>query len=189
MPLEEILDRIIKDTEREVDTIIKESEERAKKILDENNARASSIEAHYESKANEDADTTRRQRTSAATLEGRYHVEQSRERIENEYLEALKSRIIQMRGTNDYLDYLDRAIREAKKILGEDAVVYLAEDDAKRMEKTGLKSTSLSSGIGQLGGTIVTSADGKMIIDLTFTEIIRRKNDSIRKIVREYING
>ena len=189
MPLEEILDRIIKDTEKEEEEILSGSREKAKQILEEAKGRTFSIQKYYESKAKEEADTERKQRTSSATLEGRFFAEKTRESIEDKYMEALGSRVSQLRATDDYLKYLSRVIERAKKILGDDAVVYLDEGDAKRMKGTGLNIETAPNGIGPLGGAIVTSADGKMSINLTFAEAIRRKSDEIKKIVREYING
>ena len=189
MPLEEILDRIQKDTEKEEQALISKSEEEAKKIIEDAKNKASAIRASYDEKAREDAETEKRQRTSSATLEGRSFLEQEREKIENNYQEALRSKLVDLLKTDEYLEFLKKAIGNSKKILGQDAVVYLSRDDSTRMKQKGIDSSKISDKIGPLGGVIVTSADGKMIIDLTFSEIVRNKSDKIRKVVRDHING
>ena len=189
MPLEEILDRIQKDTEKEELALISKSEEETRKIIEDAKNKASSIKAVYEEKAREDAETEKRQRTSSATLEGRSFLEQEREKIENNYHEALRSKLIDLLKTDEYLEFLKKAISDARKILGQDAIVYLSKDDSQRMKEKGITSSHTSDKIGPLGGAVVTSADGKMIIDLTFSEIVRNKSDGIRKVVRDYIDG
>ncbi len=188
MALEEILDRMAKDTENEEQALIKQSEDEAKKIIEEAKKRAISIRTSYELKAKEDADTGKRQRTSSATLEGRSYLEQEREKIENDYLETLRSKILELRETEEYLAFLQRVIDNAKKALGQDSIVYLEKKDAERMKDKGISSIKPADTIGPLGGAIVTSSDGKMIIDLTFSEIVRNQGDGLRKIVRDYIN-
>ncbi len=188
MALEEILDRIAKDTEKEEQALIKQSEDEAKKIIEEAKKRASSIRTNYEMKAKEDSDTGKRQRTSSATLEGRSYLEKEREKIEKEYLETLRSKILELREGDEYLAFLKRVIDDAKNALGQDSIVYVEEKDAKRMKDKGITSIKPANTIGPLGGAIVTSADGKMIINLTFSEIVRNQGDRLRKIVRDYIN-
>lgn len=187
MALEEILRRIQSDTEREEKSIINSSEEEAKKVLDEARKRASLILADNETRAREDAETEKRQRISSATLEGRSYLEREREKIENDYLEELRSRIRDMRGSDEYLRYIKRVIDSARKVLGNDSLVYVGKGDADGVKKLGISQIKTSEEIDSLGGAIVTSADGRMIIDLTFSETLRNKNDEIRKIVRDYI--
>lgn len=189
MPLEDILERILKDTEKEELAVIGKSEEEARKIIEDTKTKASLVRASYEERAREDAETAKRQRTSSATLEGRSYLEQEREKIENGYMEALRSRIIELRKTDEYLNHIQSSINRAREVLGQDSVIYLDKDDAERLKGKGFTSARITNGVGPLGGVIVTSADGKMILDLTLSEIVRKKNDSIRKIVRDYING
>lgn len=187
MALEEILDRINKDTEKEEDSILKKSQEESKKIIEDAKKQAGYILEQYELKAKEDADVMRRQRTSSATLEGRYEVEAARERIENKYLEALKSKISQLRGTQEYYSYLQKRIEDSCGKLGPGSIVYMDSNDAQKMNEKGFPFTVIPREIDPLGGAIVTSVDGKLIIDLTFSEILRDKSDKIRKIVRDFI--
>jgi V/A-type H+-transporting ATPase subunit E len=189
MPLEEILERILKDTEKEEQSIINQSQQEANAILEDAGNRSQSIKSYYNAKAEEDADREKKQRISSATLEGRSYLEQQRESIEDSYLDALKTRLTEIRKTDQYLDYIQREIEKARKVLGKDSILYADQGDVERLKRRGYNSVSVSDKIDPLGGAIVTSADGKMIIILTLSEILRKKNDTIRKIVRDYIKG
>ncbi|MCL4447627.1 MAG: V-type ATP synthase subunit E family protein [Candidatus Thermoplasmatota archaeon] len=187
MPLEEILERILKDTEKEEQSIINQNQQEASAILEDARNRSQSIKTDYEGRAKEDADREKKQRISSATLEGRSYLEQQRESIEDSYLDALKTRLIEIRKTDQYLGYIQREIEMAKKVLGKDSILYADQGDAERLKRQGYNSVLISDRIDSLGGAIVTSADGKMIIALTLSETLRKKNDAIRKIVRDYI--
>jgi V/A-type H+-transporting ATPase subunit E len=189
MPLEEILERILKDTEREEQAIISRGQDEANAILEEARNRSEQIKSDYQARAQEDAEREKRQKISSATLEGRSYLEQQREVIEDSYLDALKSRLVEIRKTDQYLDFIQREIEKARKVLGRDSIIYVDATDSERLRGKGYNALSISDKIDQLGGAVVTSADGKMIISLTLSEILRKRNDAIRKIVRDYIKG
>jgi vacuolar-type H+-ATPase subunit E/Vma4 len=189
MPLEDILERILKDTEKEEQSIISQSEQEANSILEDARSRSLSIKSEYEAKAREDTETEKRQRISSATLEGRSYLERQRETIEDGYLDGLRSRLMEVKNTDQYLDYIQREIEKAKKVLGKDSILYMDKKDSERMKSRGFNSVLISDKIDPLGGAIVTSSDGKMIINLTLSETVRKKDDTIRKIVRDHIKG
>jgi vacuolar-type H+-ATPase subunit E/Vma4 len=187
MALEEILEKIDRDTSEEEKAIIDKGRDQAKKIIEDAKARVQSTIDAYQKSARDDAKIMRMQETSSATLNGRYALEKAIEEIEGKYVDALKSRINELRGTTKYYDFLEKRIENAWKQLGPGSIVYLDSKDIQKMKERGLPLTFLTKDIDPLGGAIVTSADGKMIIDLTFSEILRKKRDDIVKIVRDFI--
>lgn len=187
MALEEILDKINKDTEKEEESIAAQYLEESNQVLEEAKKKADEILEDQQRKANEEAEILKRQRVSAATLDGRYELEGAKEHIENEYIEALKSKIHELEGTEEYYSFLQKKMEDAWRKLGPGSLAYMSAKDAHNMKERGFALTIISKEIDPLGGAIVTSADGKMIIDLTFSEILRSKDDKIRKIVRDSI--
>lgn len=187
MSLDEILKRIETETLREEQALISEGQKEAQKILSEAQKEVEAISSSFSRKAAEDADALRKRMISSSTLEGRMKLEKSIEEIENDYLSKLTESISEIRGTQRYYDFLMRKIEDAHRALGPGSIAYLDPSDIKKFKEMGLPITMVQKMMDGLGGVVVTSADGKVMVDLTFSEILRGKREKILKLARDSI--
>ena len=114
-------------------------------------------------------------------------LERSIEEIENDYLSKLTESISKLRGSSMYYDFLMRKIEDAHRALGPGSIAYVDPKDIQKIKEMGLPLTMIQKGMDELGGVVVTSADGKVMVDLTFTEILRNKREKILKLARDSI--
>lgn len=187
MPLEDILNRIEAEARKEQEEIISKAQEEAKIILDDAKRQTDSILNASKMKAKEEAELMKKEKISSATLDARINIERSIEEIENNYIEEVKSRLVKFRSSNEYYSFIQRNIEGAWKVLGPGSIAYVEGKDVKKLKENGLQLTILPKEIDSFGGTVVTSADGRLTIDLTFSEILRKKEEEILKIVRDSI--
>ena len=187
MSLDEILKRIETETLKEEETLISEGQKEAQKILSEAQKEVEAISSSFNRRAAEDTDALRKRMISSSTLEGRMKLERSIEEIENDYLSKLTESISKFRGSSMYYDFLMRKIEDAHRALGPGSIAYVDPKDIQKFKETGLPLTMVQKGMDELGGVVVTSADGKVMVDLTFTEILRNKREKILKLARDSI--
>jgi vacuolar-type H+-ATPase subunit E/Vma4 len=187
MPLEEILNRIESETQKEEEAVILQSREEAKKILADAEKQADLIYDSFRRRAIEDADAMKRRMISSSTLEGRMRLEKAIEDIENEYLQKLTERIAEFKGSEEYYSFLKRKIEVASDMLGPGSIAYVNTADERRLKEMGISFQVVPMDVDPLGGAIVTTSDGKLVVDLTFKEILREKREKILKLVRDSI--
>jgi vacuolar-type H+-ATPase subunit E/Vma4 len=187
MPLEEILNRIESDTRKEEEEVILQSREEAKRILADAEKQADLIYDSFRRRAIEDADAMKRRMVSSSTLEGRMRLEKAIEDIENEYLLKLNERIAEFKGSEEYYSFLNRKIERALGMLGPGSIVYVDAEDERRLKGMGISFPVVPMDVDPLGGAIVTSADGKLVVDLTFKEILEQTREKILRLARDSI--
>ncbi|MGC8645253.1 MAG: V-type ATP synthase subunit E [Thermoplasmata archaeon] len=187
MGLEEIIARIDSETKTKVDAIIAQANEEANKIREEARERAKAIVEGYEKRAKDEAEVQRRQMISTATLEGRMTYEKALEEVERKYFDALISRIKDFRNRKEYIEFLKAKISEASKELGGEFVCHLRKEDAQRVRTENPELRIVEEEIDPIGGVVVTTEDGKLILDFTFSQLMREKRDELSSLVRQYI--
>jgi len=187
MGLEEIIARIENETKAQEDGIIAQANEKASKIREEAREKATTIVSSYEKKAKDEAEIQMRQAVSTATLSGRMSYEKALEEVEKKYFDALISRLNEFRQRKEYIEFLKEMISKASKELGEGFVCYLRKEDAQRMRSEDDDLRIEEKEIDPIGGVVVTSQDGKLILDFTFSQLMRDKRDALSSLVRSYI--
>ncbi|MEM0127536.1 MAG: V-type ATP synthase subunit E [Thermoplasmatales archaeon] len=187
MGLDEIIARIGAETKTKTDEIIADANEQAKKILDEANKNAELTLEQYQKKAKDEGEILSRQMISTATLEGRMMFEKALEGVEKKYFDAVVSRIKSFTNEQEYVQFLDRKISEVSSQLGEGFVCHLRKEDAARLRSLNRQLRIVEEEIDPLGGVIVTSADGKVIADFTFSQMLRDRMDELSSTVRSHI--
>ncbi len=187
MGLEEILSRIESDTNREVEEILSSAERQAKSIVDEAKSKSVSIAQSYEKRAIEDAETHRKESISSATLESRIEYEKAVEEVERRYNEVLLEKIREFTASDDYLSFMIKRIQDSCFKLGENSVVYVLERDAPKLKSAKLPAEIKVDSIDPIGGFVATSGDGKLIIDGTFSQMLRKKKEEFARIIRNYV--
>lgn len=187
MALNEILQRIEEDTKKQEEAILGQAKQRAEEIIQEAKQKSEAIYNQYNKKAKEEVENRRREKISSLTLEGRSTVEKAIEAIEAQYESRLREEIEKFKKTEEYKKYLLRKVENSWKRLGPGSIVYANPQDVDKIKGSNIPVTVISKEIDPIGGVIVTSADGKIFIDSTLSEVLKEKKDRILKIARSYI--
>ena len=188
--LASITKEILEDAERDARDIISRAEAEAERILKHAKEEA---ERRYEEiikKGKERIKDKKRQAISLFELETKNNLLEAKEEIiEEVYDEAIK-RLRQYTLTEEYTNCIFRLIREASRQIKSDAlIIRLNERDyqiltKKRLDelsrKLGVKIIKSDEKINCTGGVVVTSLDGKIIVDNTFENRLRILKDSLR---------
>ncbi|MEM0138465.1 MAG: V-type ATP synthase subunit E [Thermoplasmatales archaeon] len=187
MGLDEIIDRIETETKTKIDEILADANEKARSIIEEANSGSESILERYQNKAREEGEIQSRQIISTATLEGRMAYEKALEAIEKKYFDALVSRIRSFTNEQEYLQFLNRKIFEASSQLGDEFICHLRSEDASRLRRLNPGVRIVEEEVDPIGGVLVTSADGKVIVDFTFSQILRDMKGELSSMVKSHI--
>jgi len=188
--LASITKEILEDAERDARNIISRAEAEAERILKHAKEEA---ERRYEEiikKGKERIKDKKRQAISLFELETKNNLLEAKEEIiEEVYDEAIK-RLRRYTCTEEYTNCILRLIREASRQINSDAlIIRLNERDhqiltKKRLDelsrKLGVKIIKSDEKINCIGGVVVTSLDGKIIVDNTFENRLRILKDSLR---------
>ena len=193
-----IIDRILQDAREEAKSIVDEAQRSAEMLLE--NRRQSARE-----KAEKDLDSpSRRAESEAEIARGRVITETKRkaswlvlsekERLVTSVLNEVRSRLGDLQKSEKYVPILEKMIIDAGTALGGGKLeVVLNEDDSSlplkintlseaTAEKTGVKTRlKLSKQKAEtLGGAMVKTIDGRIVLDNTFEAILKRREKELR---------
>ncbi|MCD6089843.1 hypothetical protein J7K07_09045 [Candidatus Bathyarchaeota archaeon] len=188
--LASITKEILEDAERDARNIISRAEAEAERILKHAKEEA---ERRYEEiirKSKERIKDKKRQAISLFELETKNNLLNAKEKIiEEVYDEAIK-RLRRYTLTKEYTNCILRLICEASRQINSDTlIIHLNERDhqiltKKRLDelsrKLGVKIIKSDEKINCTGGVVVTSLDGKIIVDNTFENRLRALKDPLR---------
>jgi vacuolar-type H+-ATPase subunit E/Vma4 len=185
-----IAKEVLEDAEKEAESIILKVESQAEKILDEAEKEA---EERYRSIVKEGEERIESERTEKATLfeiETEKKLLQAQEEIINKVFETTLSRLHEYASTPEYQDCLGRLIIEAcKKINADELIIQLNQNDYTMLTEDRLKGISKDVGvklvksdkpINIVGGVIVNSSDGKIVVNNTFENRLNRLKSNLR---------
>jgi vacuolar-type H+-ATPase subunit E/Vma4 len=163
---QKIKKQILKEAEIQASDIIKESTDKAKKEAEKmilnGHKQSESIKKILISKANQDA----KSRSIIA-----------KETIIEKCFEKAQIKLSKL-GKKEYEILVTKLIKQGSKKLGDNCTVKISKDiDKTIVKKLGMKVTDK---VYATGGIILTSSNGKIILDNTFDGILGREKDRIR---------
>ena len=198
MESQNITDMMIQEARKEAEQIIKNAQELAGSILerqkqlgiDEARAKASLLLK----KAATEAATERLRKLTDAETTSNWIVLSRKEKIIDGILKEAKNKLRTLVKTNEYQSILEKLIIEASVALeGKELEVLLNEKDSSLRidfgelsqeigKRTGFETalTLSAERIEAIGGSIVKKSDGKVVMDNTFDDIIRRQEKDLR---------
>lgn len=183
MPLEPIIEEIIRKGHQQVAEIKSSAEEEAERIILEAKERSKEILRKARDEAEKEAERLRRQEISSINLEmKKEELNRKREVVEKVY-EKLVERV----------SNLDSGEREKllKKLLekyeGQDYVVYSSKRDEELVRK--LTKLEYAGNVECIGGVVLESRDGEYRINLTFDTILQEVYESRMKDIYEKLFG
>ncbi|RLI11262.1 hypothetical protein DRO35_05335 [Candidatus Bathyarchaeota archaeon] len=188
--LASITKEVLEDAERDAKNIISRAEATAERILKHAKEEAERRYDEIIRKGKERIKDKKRQAISLFELEAKNNLLKAKEEIiEEVYDEAIK-RLRPYTLTEEYTNCILRLIREASRQINSDVlIIRLNKRDhqiltKKRLDelsrKLGVKIIKSDEKINCTGGVVVTSLDGKIIVDNTFENRLRILKDPLR---------
>lgn len=132
MPLEKILEKIIRDNEKEIRKIIDEAESRASRIVEEGRGEAERVVSDLSREGEENARKVKERIVTLASLESRKRVLAEKQRILGEVYQEVEKRIRNLNG-KDYRGLVKKIILQSCET-GEELVV-VGKNDKKKIDQ------------------------------------------------------
>ena len=194
-----ITKEILEDAEKEAEKTILRAEAEAERILERAKEEA---ERRYDAIIRDGKERIRvkeRQMLSLFDLESKNRMLRAKEEIISEIFNEALKRLQRYTQTEDYVNCLFRLILEASgQIHSDTLMIRLNERDSKILteeklnefsRKMGIKLIKSKDAADSIGGVIVMTPDGRIVIDNTFENRLRLLRDSLRVRVAEILFG
>ncbi|MCL4389441.1 hypothetical protein M1397_02420 [Candidatus Marsarchaeota archaeon] len=178
MGLEEIVDRINKDTEDKANRIIDKARGDASKTLNAAAAKASSIRKMKAAKAENDSGLIVSKAASKAEVDGAQLYQKKVNDSINSSIDALRKHLSKYTKTDEYARLLSKLCSLAEHELGDGCKIEMQKDDAVKIRPGG-KYTIVDAPAGFAGGIRAVSADGKRSVDYSLERLLESMNDRI----------
>lgn len=183
MPLEPVIEEIIRKGQQKVTEIRRSGEEEAEKIIIQAKDEAKEILKNARENAEKEAERLRRQEISGINLEmKKEELARKREVVEKVYQKLVEK-----------LNNLDDAERETllksllKNYEGKDYVVYSSKRDEEIVKK--ITEMEYGGNIDCIGGVILESKDGEFRVNLTFDNFVQEVYESKMKEIYDKLFG
>ena len=200
------------------DRVLRDAKEIAAKVLDEARKAAEAMVAERTNEAKEKAhkdtrdlidsakETAERIRMIAldkANKEAKITALSEKEKLISRTLDLVKTKLEEFTNTREYQSYLERLISDGVKALngGKVAVLLNKRDSGLRIDlrKTAKKIASevgkpttiklLPERIPNIGGAVIKSADGRIVVDNTVEGVIMRESGRLRLMMAHELFG
>jgi len=196
--MQRIIDQILHDAREEAESIIEEARKSTEMMVEKQQKLA------HQKAWEEAAPILRRVENENEAIRGRaftdtrrkanWMVLSEKERLVTSVLEEVMKRLKAFSQSENYVPFLQKIIVDSGIVLsGEKLEILLSEQDEtlpleldmltkKIVEKTG-KETELTTSnekIKSIGGCVIRTHDGRIVIDNTFTDILKRRERELR---------
>ena len=180
MSLENLGKALMQEGNVEARKIISEAEKQASEGISKAKETAREITSRARKKSGEIVIAERDERISAAKLKAKKIVSDATNAALDAAMEKIWREFVRIPSKGDYETMLKALITSAEKELGS-GVVHVNADDMRSAKKISKNVSDKPMAIS--GGAIVTSKNGKIIIDNSLESIFDSKRDSVRKII------
>jgi vacuolar-type H+-ATPase subunit E/Vma4 len=185
-----IAKEVLEDVEKEAESIILEAGSQAEKILEEAEKEAKERYMSIVKEGEERIEAERKEKTILFEIEAKNRLLQAQEKVIDEVFEKVLSRLREYASTQEYQDCLSRLIVDAcKKMSANKLIIQLNQNDFSIMTEEKLKKLSKALGvklvksdkpISIVGGVIVKSSDGKIVVNNTFENRLNMLKSNLR---------
>lgn len=180
MTAEKILERIKKDSEKEIKQILKEAEKQATLIIEDAKKEAKHEAEKILSDGKQQAENISKIITSKANQDMQREIMNAREKIIDECFIKAHHELSTLSGTQ-YKNLVKKLIENGCNKLNGQCYISVSRDiDREIATSMGLK---VMGTIESSGGILIKSQDGRITLDYTFDGILKRKKDEIRRKV------
>ena len=179
MTIENIIKKIEAETQTEVNNIIQQARNDAQTIQSEANKALSEKLNLITKEGNKRITIMRNIHLSEARRVSRRIILGAREDLINECFRLAKERLRNLPGT-EYNNVMVRLIKDSMPLINNRGSVTLTREEDKVIINRFPSLTVRTHVKPGLGGLILESADGKIVVDNTFEAILERKKEDIR---------
>ncbi len=163
---------------------------------------AKSIRAEQRGKIPPILEVERKKAIASAELETRKMLLEKREELVSRAFDEAQKRLEEMRGSQAYIDMLDKLIEESVSNIKEDVIVQFGSKDKFLFTSEFVSSIrthvikTLGKGIrvqfdcvedNTFSGVIIKSKDGKMVVDNSFSGLFKRLKEELRGKVSDML--
>ena len=177
MTAEKIIERIKKDSEKEIQAILEETERQASGIIKDAKKEA---EHEYEkmiADGKRHGENLKKILVSKASQDAKREAMKAREKIIEECFTKAYQKLSKLSG-KEYKKIVTNLTKKGLKKFSGGCLAIVSKDEDKEIAKNlGLK---LTGNVDASGGIILKSGDGQITLDNTFDGILERKKDRIR---------
>ena len=179
MTIENIIKKIQSETSAEVSKIINDAQQKAKELVAEANKSFTEKQAQLEAQGNKKITIVHNIHLSEARRTARRTEASAKEEIINKCFLEASEKLRALTGA-EYKKVMDRLISESMELIGDKGVVTLTREEDKGILSSYPNLKIKDSIMPGLGGIIIESANGKIVVDNTFNAILERKKEDIR---------
>ena len=180
MTAEKILERIKKDSEKEIKEILKEAEKQAASIINDAKKEAKHEVEKILSDGKRQGDNIKKIIVSKANQDAKREIMTAREKIIEECFTKAHHKLSTLKEA-EYKKTVAKLMRDGcKKLEGQCTIAVSRDIDREIAESMGVK---VYGTVETAGGVVIKSGDGRITLDHTFDGILKRKKDEIRRKV------
>jgi len=200
--LETLRNQVLKQAKDQAITIVDREQRISERDMVFAKEDAEKIKEQQRAKIQSLVDTEKRKIMAAAEMEARRMLLDKKEELISRLFDEAETKLEEMRGSKLYIDVIDKSIENAVNVIGDDLIVEFGDKDktvfvnditssiesnvSKAMGKK-VKLQFRSAGDTISAGVIIKSKDERMIIDSSFTNLIKRLEEDIRGKVSEIL--
>ncbi len=182
------LDRLVEEVRRlaaqEVEGERARFEDTTRHLLED---RASALKSIQESAATSTAQEAARIRSSGlarARVESRQLVFEARQRAAERAIADARKRLGEFAGSSEYPALLKELYAHAVGLLGKPLKLSGRSEDVSALRSLAGKGATAPEEIPILGGLVAATPDGRRRLDLSFDELLRRREDEVLALAR-----
>jgi len=180
MTAEKIIERIKKDSEKEINQILKEAEEQAAGIINDAKKEAEQEAEKIISNGKIQSENIQKILVSKANQDAKRETMNAREEIIEQCFTKAHHKLSTLNEA-EYKKIVTKLMKDGcDKIEGECNALVSRDIDREIAENTGVK---IIGTIETAGGVIIKSSGERITLDYTFDGILKRKKDEIRRKV------
>ncbi|MEK7399070.1 MAG: V-type ATP synthase subunit E [Candidatus Poribacteria bacterium] len=200
--LETLRDQILKQAKEQASAVIEREQRIAEHDLEFAKEDADKIKEQQKARIQSLVDIEKRKILASAEMESRRMLLEKKEELVSNIFAEAETKLEEMRGSKLYIDAVTKSIENAVDNIGDNLIVEFSEKDKSIFIKDLISSieSDISKAVGKnvklefrssgeniSAGVIIKSKDGRIIIDNTFSNLIKRLEEDIRGKVSEIL--
>jgi V/A-type H+-transporting ATPase subunit E len=200
--LETLRDQILKQAKEQASAVIEREQRIAEHDLEFAKEDVDKIKEQQKARIQSLVDIEKRKILASAEMESRRMLLEKKEELVSNIFAEAETKLEEMRGSKLYIDAVTKSIEKAVDNIGDNLIVEFDERDKSIFKKdlTSSIESDISKAVGKnvklefrpsaeniSAGVIIKSKDGRMIIDNTFSNLIKRLEEDIRGKVSEIL--
>jgi vacuolar-type H+-ATPase subunit E/Vma4 len=179
--LSQLKNELIGDAKSEAKRIAQETEKEKKEILKEAEKKKAAVLAEAEKEANALVEDEKREQYAAIQLKAKRVVSEAKENTVNQNMDKVWKEFAKAGKDKNYPALMQKLIKQGLESLGEQAVVQVNAKDKSLAGKYAKNINKTAADIS--GGAIISSSDGRIIINNSLEALYDEHKEEIRRVV------